>query len=484
MKKKSFFGFAAAILLAAGLWSAIPQRMRAQDSGSSGIGYERGATQTERILPPSPEAASAVRYADVPFTHSLGLAEYTVPVYELSGRQLRLPIALQYRSGGIRVDEIAGVAGLGWTLQAGGCITREVVYMPDEFTSPLQAGPTFYRMPTDDELSALQADPHPGSGAGAALLLQILHGQRDCSPDRYSYSVCGLSGTFIMTPEGTVEQLTGDGVLLSYDSTARTFTLTGPDGTVYTLGGADAVEWGKRKNPPVVNATPETGQQVDWEAVTAWHLTRITSRDGTESATLTYADGGTWHRDVTTRTSALSVSDPSGNGSYSQVSVGTPQATHVQSEHRVKVLTGISLGYYTATFTYVAASEHVLHAQREGDTPAYNHPKRLRRITVSAGGTAGSPLLQLNVGTEADPVDGRIVLDSLRLYRGGVLDDRWDFTYRSAAQSGSYRQRVHRLSQDWYGYYNAEMDGHPVPDGYPEASTRTWLCPYLSLIHI
>ena len=52
MKKKSFFGFAAAILLAAGLWSALPQPMRAQDSG---IGYERGATQTERILPPSPE---------------------------------------------------------------------------------------------------------------------------------------------------------------------------------------------------------------------------------------------------------------------------------------------------------------------------------------------------------------------------------------------------------------------------------------------
>ena len=106
----------------------------------------------EDILPPSPEAASRVKYADVPFTHSMGAAEYSVPIYELKGRRLTIPISLDYCSNGIRMDEIAGVAGLGWTLEPGWCITREVVYMPDEFE---RLSEPFYRMPTSSELSAL-----------------------------------------------------------------------------------------------------------------------------------------------------------------------------------------------------------------------------------------------------------------------------------------------------------------------------------------
>ena len=97
--------------------------------------YERGATYLENTMPPSPEPASVVKYADVPFTHSTGMAEYDVPFYTLPGRELSIPIGLHYASGGIKLDEIAGVAGLGWTLQAGGCVTRTVVDMPDEYES-------------------------------------------------------------------------------------------------------------------------------------------------------------------------------------------------------------------------------------------------------------------------------------------------------------------------------------------------------------
>ena len=58
------------------------------------VSYRRGATQLEDILPPSPEAASRVKYADVPFTHSMGAAEYSVPIYEMKGRRLTIPISL------------------------------------------------------------------------------------------------------------------------------------------------------------------------------------------------------------------------------------------------------------------------------------------------------------------------------------------------------------------------------------------------------
>ena len=77
-------------------------------AGQTEVSYQRGATQLEDVLPPSPEASSRVKYSDVPFTHSTGAAEYSVPIWELKGRRLTIPISLDYCSNGIRIDEIAG----------------------------------------------------------------------------------------------------------------------------------------------------------------------------------------------------------------------------------------------------------------------------------------------------------------------------------------------------------------------------------------
>ena len=52
--------------------------------------FERGATYLESTFPPSPDPASVVKYADVPFTHSCGMAEYEVPIYTLQGRELSI----------------------------------------------------------------------------------------------------------------------------------------------------------------------------------------------------------------------------------------------------------------------------------------------------------------------------------------------------------------------------------------------------------
>ena len=111
---------------------------------STNLMYQRGQTYLENTLPPSPEPASATKYADIPFSHGLGMAELSIPIYTLQGRELTIPISLDYRSGGIKVDEVAGVAGLGWTLNAGGCISREVMYMPDEYNNW-----AFYQFPSD-----------------------------------------------------------------------------------------------------------------------------------------------------------------------------------------------------------------------------------------------------------------------------------------------------------------------------------------------
>lgn len=430
------------------------------------VSYRRGATQLEDILPPSPEAASRVKYADVPFTHSMGAAEYSVPIYELQGRRLTIPISLDYCSNGIRMDEIAGVAGLGWTLNAGGCITRDVVYMPDEFTD----GGFEYTWPSSTLLSQLEA--HTSNTATMNFLTKVAWNRIDTNADRYSYNVLGLKGQFIIDPEGNIIQLQGDGVVIGRspvtigDDVELIFTITGPDGTTYTFG---EIEKGTRQDQERDDSI-FAGQQVDWDATTAWYLTLVTSRDGTESATFTYDDGGNW--DKSTRSVVKTVTEsPSPNTSGYDESYS--YSTHsVKSEHATKVLTGISLSGFTASFDYESVSSHSGHTVIAG-TDASNYPKRLTAITVS--GPSGARILKAEVSTTRHSYDGRIILGGINILGKSdtIVEDRWTFTYKTTSHT------VSRYSQDWYGYFNGENGDwttlHPGQTG----ANRTDICPYL-----
>lgn len=146
--------------------------------------YKRGATYLESTLPPSPEPASVTKFANIPFTHSCGMVEYDVPFYTLEGGELSIPIGLHYASNGIKLDEVAGVAGLGWTLEAGGCITRTVMDMPDEFSAPAFC----HELPSGDLLSDLESMSQ--TNEVTSYLTRIIKHQVDSSLDRYDYNMC------------------------------------------------------------------------------------------------------------------------------------------------------------------------------------------------------------------------------------------------------------------------------------------------------
>ncbi|MBQ7709481.1 MAG: hypothetical protein IJT74_06145 [Bacteroidales bacterium] len=410
------------------------------------------------MLPPSPEAAAAVKYADVPFTHSLGMAELEVPLYTLQGRELTLPVALRYRSGGIKLDEVAGVAGLGWTLEAGGCVTRTVVDMPDEFS----AVGFSHQLPSGTLLTNLQNQTNTTDAMD--YLRDVAWHRTDSALDRFSYSICGLDGSFVIKDDGSVFQLSGDGVLISYtrdnDGAIDTFTLTGPDGTVYVLDEKETGIHRGRYTPP----TPSGSQQDDWEATTAWYLKSVTSPGGLECATYAYSDGGTWTCDICPRVwSANFVCDGSNTTSSTDI-----DSDVIQHRYQTKVLSSITLSGFTAVFSYSSSTGSVGHSTTSSWDRYANYPCRLSRVDVSYEGTL---LQRVDVGTQQDVDDGRIVLGSLRYYRGGVLDDKWDFTYSHAVGPFSSGGSVSRYSQDWYGYYNAENEKTASP-------SRTNICPY------
>ncbi|MES1250301.1 MAG: hypothetical protein ABUL46_06425, partial [Chitinophaga rupis] len=55
-----------------------------------------------------------------------GMAGYSLPVYTVKCGSLTLPVSLSYGYNGLRLDATVGWTGLGWNLQAGGVITRNV----------------------------------------------------------------------------------------------------------------------------------------------------------------------------------------------------------------------------------------------------------------------------------------------------------------------------------------------------------------------
>lgn len=79
-----------------------------------------------RIVPVSPNAASLGTFGMIPTDNYVGQANLTIPIYEIDLDGKKFPIALSYHTDGTRVAQEATWIGLGWTLQAGGCVVRQV----------------------------------------------------------------------------------------------------------------------------------------------------------------------------------------------------------------------------------------------------------------------------------------------------------------------------------------------------------------------
>ncbi|WP_291582228.1 RHS repeat domain-containing protein [Bacteroides sp.] len=81
---------------------------------------------------PSPEAYSLMEYSEIPVSLYTGVPDITIPIYTIQVGSYNLPISLRYHASGIKVAQEASRVGLGWSLHAGGSISR-VVCGKDDF---------------------------------------------------------------------------------------------------------------------------------------------------------------------------------------------------------------------------------------------------------------------------------------------------------------------------------------------------------------
>ena len=223
-------------------------------------------TLSDGTVLPSPEAARMRRYTDHPVALNTGVLSVNIPLYTMSVGGYSLPIALSYHAAGIKADDEHCETGLGWSLLGGGCISRSVIGVPDE-----QAKSTAYN---DDNINT-------------SLLVKALHYDADTWYDRYSYSFAGYSGSFIIQGN-SIQQLPQTDLDIDFcdsrDEGVRNFFITTPDGDRYYFTEREHTRYN------YIRRTYQTTDQNDqcYEAVTAWHLSRIITANNTDTISYEY----------------------------------------------------------------------------------------------------------------------------------------------------------------------------------------------------
>jgi YD repeat-containing protein len=148
--------------------------------------------QAAKVVPPSPTAASLSKYGEFPVSYYSGTADVTIPLYEIKTSNHTLPIVLKYANNGIKVGENASWVGLGWSLSAGGVITKTTIGK-DDFN-----GNGYYTAPTLPPNNGSEYYPGSSWSSDKQYFDNIYNGYLDGEPDIFHYNFGNYSGKFVM----------------------------------------------------------------------------------------------------------------------------------------------------------------------------------------------------------------------------------------------------------------------------------------------
>lgn len=157
--------------------------VKAQNSPDAGVPVNTKAI----IVPTSPEAAALGKYVDIPVSLYTGLPQISIPIYTVKEGSITVPVSLSYQAGGFKADEKASRAGLGWVLNAGGVITRNIRGYGDDYPDGFlaMAGRT-----TPDKFRTGTAQERYD------LYNNLTHYCHDAEPDEFFMNFNGVSAKF------------------------------------------------------------------------------------------------------------------------------------------------------------------------------------------------------------------------------------------------------------------------------------------------
>jgi len=250
------------------------------------------------ILPPPPNAAALAKAGLFALNKNTGAPSINIPLYNLKGRKISLDISLSYSSNGIKVDEIASRVGMGWTINAGGVISRTIRGYADELW------PRKYPWATVGE-----------NWSTYNYMKMIAHDLKDAEPDMFNFNFNGYSGGFVLDGNMLVVTVPHTNLKIDYSfaGTSWNFKITAPDGIMYFFGGSSATEKTKRLTT--------CGRSYENPLPTAWYLTKVQHPNG-EIITLNYNSLSYSYDTGLSETATYAAQGASGSGACPQPNSG------------------------------------------------------------------------------------------------------------------------------------------------------------------
>lgn len=282
----------------------------------------------------SPDAASMEKHLEVPVTQYTGQANISIPLYTVASGDLNVPISISYHTSGIRIEEEASSVGLGWSLSAGGMISRTIRGSDDLIpqkgslfnsdlsvlrsaspsnvsggnTSSFNSDNSFWVQKDNYTLfgvTGLNSSPNFNQSLYSATFRLNQATSSTCNtteeydgePDLYSFSFPGHSGKFVITNEYEnsneykVYLINQEDKLVKFVNNDKTgesgFEITTSDGFKYYFKHKEIQQTktgrfqvGKVNEPTYFAENNYEPQQCAKKHISAWHLTSMLSPKG------------------------------------------------------------------------------------------------------------------------------------------------------------------------------------------------------------
>jgi RHS repeat-associated protein len=224
-------------------------------------------------VPPSPNAAQLGKYGEIPINLSTGAPSYNIPIYTIAEGDLNWSVALNYNYTGFKPSEGPSWVGRGWTLSAGGVITRTTQGIRDESVNGYFSKGSMVATSLNERENNLPLT--------IAIHEDASKGTLDGEPDMFHFNFGGYSGKFFYGADGQphivsnrkikIERLDANSTIEDGNHTPDhlivKWTLTTEDGTIYIF---DVREY-------TVSSYLLT---TTYDAPSTWHLSEIISPSG------------------------------------------------------------------------------------------------------------------------------------------------------------------------------------------------------------
>lgn len=269
----------------------------------------------------SPNASSIEKYGNIPVNTYTGTANITIPLLNISSEEITIPVQLSYTTQGIKVQEQAGIAGLGWSLLAGGQISRTAHHVVDEYSNK---NSFFYSNGKDKGYFFFGGDYLNNSNWNTSAFFQNYldnyenTNSGDLEPDEFNFQFGNYSGSFYRSGTGEwlartqnniqieiSHELVSDGSYKLYEyftansdvektvidqndyetvsSLFTGFTIITPDGMKYYFGyDPKAIEFTRTPTSSEAQMTMSGDAKSNRITANTWYLTKIVSPNGDE----------------------------------------------------------------------------------------------------------------------------------------------------------------------------------------------------------